>query len=109
MSLIKTDAQKAAMKKYFKTNGWPVVSPTLIGGTVFAEDPSGPCLLKGSPPGELADILYVILNKHGYTDPSIDVTSISEIKTTLLQHAEQCKAADPGMWGLIINDLAACV
>ena len=109
MSLITTDAQKAAMEKYFKTNGWSVVSPTLIGGTVFAEDQSSPFLLKGSSPGELADILYIILNKHGYTDPSIDVINISDTKTTLLQHAEQCKAVDPGMWGLIINDLAACI
>ena len=106
--IITTAAQLKAIQLYFKTNSLPIVSPSLLAPRIFDADQSSNCLLRGGSPNVVRDIMFVLLNKHGYNDPSIDMTTFSEKKTALLQHAVQCKE-DDYMWNLIIPELTACM
>ena len=110
MSLISTEEQKKKLFENYNTAIWNIASPSLIGGTAFAEDQDSPFLIKGSTVENLLDMYYILVSTlFGYTDPTIDVSNIESRKTELFAHAKECRNLDSEMWDHIISDLEKCM
>ena len=109
MSLISTEEQKKKLFENYNTAIWNIASPSLIGGTAFAEDQDSPFLIKGSTVENLLDMYYILVSTLLDIQIQIDVSNIESRKTELFAHAKECRNLDSEIWDHIISDLEKCM